>query len=803
MDMRGDRRAQAMQVGAVVLVGVAIVALSVYQVTSVPQQNRQVEAVHDRQVTSQLQGVREAVLRTAATGSPHSAVVTLGTGYPGRVIAVNPTPATGTIETVPPGPTGQVSISNATAVSPETADYWNGSERAFDTRAIAYSPDYNEFENAPTTAYGSSLLYTLFGADPLAGSATVRGGEALSNQTVVDGKRITLVTLDGSFSRTGSENVSVEARPVSVSNTTVPLTNATGERVELALSTQATNETWQRVLTPELAANDGYVDTFTCSAPTDDEPCGVLTVTFEPTSLDDPYVLRMAKVGVGSGASTDGPRYLTNVTDREVSVPENASQRLELEVRDPYNNPVENASVNLTVFDRSVLRQLGTATGATVNVGELRADGERGSTVEARTDENGRAVVRYVAPRSINGTSPANVSVIANRTAEPDPTANRTAANSTGFDLTVRNADSSPVAHRVRWDRSALANRSGVRCGPDRCIYDRSTGELTVPIVANATGGDEPVRGVDVALANRDRSVVRYTRADDVTNGAGRASATIDVLRPGTTTVAVAGGPNSTGSGDRLTLTIANRVPEAAGAYVPQNATSGTSIQFDARRSADPDGRIVEYQWAFGDGSRAFGPRPKHIYNRSGTYNATLTVTDEHGATDTTSATIEVGNRPPEAAFEFPLTAPEPGQVITFDASSSSDPDGEVATYEWDFGDGSADVAANISTVSHSYDEPGTYIVSLRVTDDDGSTDILQKSVTVDAAEADGRPAVGNDGPLTTAVNGTAGGETTGNETAESGSAGNGTTDNGTTGNAVIDGASDDAGGTLVQPISR
>jgi PKD repeat protein len=711
-------------------VGVAIVALSVYQVTSVPQQNRQVEAGHNAQVREQLQGVRAAILETAATGRSLSALVTLGTDYPDRVVAVNPAPAAGTFETTAPGPTASVSITNATATVPETADYWNGSRRTFTTRAVAYSPNYNEFDNAPTTAYGHSLLYALYGSDPFGPDAAVRAGEALSNQTVIDDRRITIVTVDGSVSETGTGNYTLETRPVSVSNTTVPLTNATGEGVELTLSTEATNESWQRVLTTELVENGGSIESFECSAP-DDEPCGTLSITLEPTTGDDPYLLRMAEIGVGSGASVPEPRYLTNVTDRRVRVPENASRRLVLEVRDRYNNPVDNESVNLTIVDRSVLERLGTDSEATVDVGELRTDDERGGEIEATTNENGRAVVRYLAPRSINGSGPRNATVLANRTARPDPTVEPGAANSTAFDVTIRNADASPVPHTVRWNRSAFESRPGVECGPNRCIYDRSAGRLTIPVVARAVSNNESVSGVDVALANRDPSVVRYVRADAVTNEGGTATATVEVRRPGTTTLAVAGGTNSVGAGDRLNLTIANRRPDAAGAYVPQNATSGTAVQFDARQSSDPDGRIVEYQWAFGDGSRKFGPRPQHVYNRSGTYNATLTVTDEHGATGTTTATVEIANRPPQAAFEYPLTVPRPGEAIMFDASNSVDPDGEIVRYEWDFGDGSEDVTTGLPTTSHAYEEPGTYVVSLRVTDDDGATDVIRKTVTV------------------------------------------------------------------------
>ncbi|PSQ20173.1 hypothetical protein BRD01_15000 [Halobacteriales archaeon QS_8_65_32] len=69
MSLRDDERAQTVQVGAILLLGTLVVALSVYQMTSVPGQNAETEFTHNQGVHEQLQEVRTAILETAAEGT--------------------------------------------------------------------------------------------------------------------------------------------------------------------------------------------------------------------------------------------------------------------------------------------------------------------------------------------------------------------------------------------------------------------------------------------------------------------------------------------------------------------------------------------------------------------------------------------------------------------------------------------------------------------------------------------------------------------------------------------------------------
>lgn len=86
-----------------------------------------------------------------------------------------------------------------------------------------------------------------------------------------------------------------------------------------------------------------------------------------------------------------------------------------------------------------------------------------------------------------------------------------------------------------------------------------------------------------------------------------------------------------------------NEDPAAAFSVLPQNPTAGQEVTFDASGSADPDGDIAAYEWAFGDGGTGTGETVTHTYAEDGSYNVTLTVTDDEGATATETMTVNVG----------------------------------------------------------------------------------------------------------------------------------------------------------------
>ena len=171
-------------------------------------------------------------------------------------------------------------------------------------------------------------------------------------------------------------------------------------------------------------------------------------------------------------------------------------------------------------------------------------------------------------------------------------------------------------------------------------------------------------------------------------------------------------------------VTIVNRPPVAnpGGPYVQRR---GVPVSFWGS-GTDADGDPLTYRWVFGDGSTGIGPRPTHAYASFGTFTVTLTVNDGYVDSTPATTTAAIVNWPPIANPHGPYAGTH-RVPVTFHGTGV-DADGDALTYRWDFGDGTSAVGA---TVTHAYNVPGKFTVTLTANDGRVDSAPVQTTATI------------------------------------------------------------------------
>ncbi|QLK26383.1 hypothetical protein HYG81_01825 [Natrinema zhouii] len=342
MSLRSDERAVTVQIGAVLLLAIIFAALALYQVNAVPAENHEVEFNHNQEVQTQLLDVRNTIVSVSGGNSGGSNTVTLGATYPERTFSLNPGPMSGSLRAEP---VGELRIQNATVAgdSGELSDVWSD---GYETYGLTYTPGYNEYRTAPETVYEHGSLFNSHPNDAVL---------PVSDQLVIDGSEITLVTLQGNISESGTNPISVDARAFSTSSNTISIENeSTNENISITLPTLSPRH-WNETLSDaEKVDKSSIVE-------------GTQWVTFELEPGE--YSLQMAEVGVGDASRSD------SVERAEYIYVGRQDTFVTVEVRDVFNNPVQNTPVEVKVNGEE--RKKPTTTGSN---GQIR--------LEVDTDDN-------------------------------------------------------------------------------------------------------------------------------------------------------------------------------------------------------------------------------------------------------------------------------------------------------------------------------------------------------------------------------------------------------------------------------
>ena len=184
-----------------------------------------------------------------------------------------------------------------------------------------------------------------------------------------------------------------------------------------------------------------------------------------------------------------------------------------------------------------------------------------------------------------------------------------------------------------------------------------------------------------------------------------------------------------------------NKPPVARIEAKPTTGQAPLEVLFKGDKSTDPDGQVNRYTWHFGDGaSETLEPNPKHTFTEPGLYDVVLLAEDAKGGIGVARQLVTVLpaiNQPPVAVLSVSSHVVAPGKPMAFDATASTDADGSISAYEWNFGDGQSAAGPK---AEHSFAQSGRYDVTLTLTDDKEAKTSQVTSIRVATAEEIAHP---------------------------------------------------------------
>lgn len=322
----GDNRAQALQVGAIILFAFLFIAFVGYQTFAVPDQNRGVEFNHFVEVKEDIESVRNGVIEAGEASRRVPVEISLGTNYPPRSFSIQPAPPSGSVRSQAIGDGSQnLELQNTDASLNDICGL-----STIRTRQVAYQPNYNYLQTVESVRYENTVTYT---------EGTDGGRSFQTGQNLVDGTTITLYPLLGDFEESGSETASITLTGGETGvNSSVP------GPFELILPTRLSVSEWNTLLSDE---EDVTAESATGPA---------VTLSFDEGRT---YAIRCSPSGVDGGPSNSptvpgasggglNPNFGTDVVLVDTVESGSSSTLEDNEIQLEFNNTSPTEQQNIT-----------------------------------------------------------------------------------------------------------------------------------------------------------------------------------------------------------------------------------------------------------------------------------------------------------------------------------------------------------------------------------------------------------------------------------------------------------------------
>jgi PKD repeat protein len=375
----------------------------------------------------------------------------------------------------------------------------------------------------------------------------------------------------------------------------------------------------------------------------------------------------------------------------------------------PDTVPQDGAStslVQISAFDNNGQPKRNSSMRVDIAVDGAITDFGRISARSVVTDANGRASVVYTAPPPVLGiTSDVVVQILV------------TPSETDFGNATIRSVN-------IRVVPTGVLGPPTSPFQPD-FVPPQATVGNPASFTANITGGSPNAAVVGLL----------WDFGDGTTDGGLTATHTYETQGTFLVTLAILDSLGRTNSVTHSVTVSQGQIPTAAFVTSPANPVIGQVINFNGSGSvAEPGHHVVTWAWNFGDGTLGSDALTTHVYPQAGTYTVTLKVTDDVGRKSALVAqTITVSTDEPIAAFTMtpnPGTGPAGSTVTVFFDAATSVPRGSrtIVSYAWTFSNGGG---ATGRTTSHGFLAPGTYQITLTVTDSAGKTGSVSQTLVV------------------------------------------------------------------------